>query len=440
VGVQLAQSDILAAIDEDRVVDLTCRLIDVPSPTGDELACAEVLADYLDTFGIAVELQRFGERRANVVARVGTGDGGARPMLCGHLDTTGTGDLRLDYSGYGPLRAEDVARAELRDGMISGLGAFNQKGGLAAAAEALVVLATSSTPVRGEVLLGALAGETGKGEVRGAQRDYLGPAFAGGGVGATWLLDHLDRLPDAVVITGPSGCQVVNAQPGYLMVKLTVLGRSVYQASKVPAFDEVSGIDLASRVVSAIGAWEPRYRDAHKLACGMGTLYPNVTVGAIEGGWPYKPAQAPGACNLYIDLRVPPGLDPSIATRELEAVVRSAIADRGGFALDVYQSGVPGALTPVDCPLVRSALQARAEVTGSVQTRVEDEQLAIGNDGRVFATRGVPFVKCGPGSLSREGQRINVEQVSIRELGKAARIYTLLALDLAHQQPAESGP
>jgi acetylornithine deacetylase/succinyl-diaminopimelate desuccinylase-like protein len=430
----MTPSDVLAAISEDRLLELARRLIDVPSPTGDELRCAEVLADYLDGHGIAVELQRFGDRRANVVARLGRGESGARPMLCGHLDTTGTGDARLDYAGYGPVRAQDVARAQLVDGMLSGLGAFNQKGGLAAAAEALVALASHGAEPRGEVLFAAVAGETGKAQVRGAQRDYLGPVFEGGGVGAAEMLDRLARPPDAVVITGPSGCQVVNAQPGHLSIKLTVFGQAVYQASKVPGFSALSGIDLAADVVAAIGAWEPRYQDEHKLDCGLGTLYPNVTVGAIEGGWPYRPAQAPGVCNLYVDLRVPPGLDQSVALGELEDVVRSALADRGRYALDIYQACMPGALTPLDHPLVRAAIRARAEVIGEVQTSVEDEQLAIGNDGRVFAARGVPFVKCGPGSLSREGPRINVEQVSVRELVQAARIYSLLAIDLGARE------
>jgi hypothetical protein len=44
-------------------------------------------------------------------------------------------------------------------------------------------------------------------------------------------------------------------------------------------------------------------------------------------------------------------------------------------------------------------------------------------------------VKYGPGSLSREGPRINVEQVSVRELVQAARTYSVLALDLANRFP-----
>lgn len=77
-----------AAIDVDRIVDLTRRLIDVASPTGDELGCAQLLVDFFERHHVPVELQRFGDRRANVVARTGDTADGIRLMLCGHMDTT----------------------------------------------------------------------------------------------------------------------------------------------------------------------------------------------------------------------------------------------------------------------------------------------------------------------------------------------------------------
>lgn len=200
-----------------------------------------------------------------------------------------------------------------------------------------MALAQTRAPLRGNLSFAAVAGESGKAQVRGAQRDYTGPQFDGGGSGVRHLLDVSD-LPDAVIIKGPSGCQVVNANTGYLMVKISILGRAIYQASKVPGFDATSTIDLACRVVQAIAAWEPSYRERHKRDCGLGMLYPNVTIGAIEGGWPYKPAHAPGVCDLYVDLRVPPRPDPEAALAELDGAVAAALSGTAGrFELEVYQ-------------------------------------------------------------------------------------------------------
>jgi acetylornithine deacetylase/succinyl-diaminopimelate desuccinylase-like protein len=113
-------------------------------------------------------------------------------------------------------------------------------------------------------------------------------------------------------------------------------------------------------------------------------------------------------------------------------VARAAAGARGTVDIEVYQSAVPGALTPLDHPLVRSALAAREAVLGEPQTRMASEQLAIGNDGRQFASRGVPFVKYGPGRLA-SGPRINVEEVEIAQLVQATEIYSLIALDFVEQ-------
>ena len=429
----------LQFISEERVVALLCRLIDASSPTGSEAACAEVLAQHLRAMGIDTEVQRFHGSRANVIGCLPGGANGVRLMLCGHLDTTGTGDPEVDYPGYGTLGPGDLPHAFVEDGVVHGLGAFNMKGGIAAAAEALAALTEAGASLAGDVLLGAVAGESEKAPVRGALRDFQGPSYEGGGVGASWLLQH-SRHPDAVVICEPSDCWVVNAQPGYLLVKITLYGKAVYQAAKGPHFAGISAVDLAWHVTRALSAWEPRYREHYKLECGMGTMYPNVTVGAIEGGWPFKPTMTPAVCNLYLDVRVPPHVDAESVLRELDEVVRSGLESTTGgrYAAEVFACNLPGALIPGSHPVVQSALAARNTVLGDVQERHPDEELAPGDDGKLFASFGIPYVKCGPGGLSRPGQkRYGREWVEVQQLVRAARIYVLLALDLANRNRKE---
>ena len=54
--VAIPAEGVLAAVSEERVVGLLRRLVDVPSPTGDERACAEALAEHLGGVGV-LELQ-----------------------------------------------------------------------------------------------------------------------------------------------------------------------------------------------------------------------------------------------------------------------------------------------------------------------------------------------------------------------------------------------
>jgi acetylornithine deacetylase len=65
------------------VFELTRRLIDIPSISGDEKAVAEFLADYLDGLGFTVALQMAADARPNVYARRGEPD----VVLSSHTDT-----------------------------------------------------------------------------------------------------------------------------------------------------------------------------------------------------------------------------------------------------------------------------------------------------------------------------------------------------------------
>ena len=425
----------LEFVNEERVVDLLCRLIDTPSPTGHEVECAETLADFLRSHGVPANVQRFHGSRANVISRLAGKGSGIGLMFCGHLDTTGTGDPKEDYPAFGELGPGDLAASFVEDGIVHGLGAYNMKGGIAAAAEALIALAKAGVELNGEVSLGAVAGESEKAPVLGALRDFDGPAGEGGGVGAAWLLRHTNR-PDAVLICEPSNLFVINAQSGYLQVKITVLGRAAYQASKGPNFPGLNAIDLAWNVIAALREWEPVYRERTRLECGMGTMFSHPTVGAIEGGWPHMPAIIPAVCNLYVDLRVPPHIDPHSALRDLDEVVRLALAatPTARYIVEVVASNVPGVVTPLAHPLVQAGLDARRAVLDDLQGRHPDEDLAAGDDGKLFAGLGIPFIRCGPSGLPKPGQtRHGNEWVEVRQLVQASRIYVSLAVDIAER-------
>ena len=53
---------------------------------------------------------------------------------------------------------------------------------------------------------------------------------------------------------------------------------------------------------------------------------------------------------------------------------------------------VPGALTPLEHPLVQATLAARDRVVGAAQERHPDNELSPGDDGKLFARAGIPYV------------------------------------------------
>jgi acetylornithine deacetylase/succinyl-diaminopimelate desuccinylase-like protein len=192
-------------------------------------------------------------------------------------------------------------------------------------------------------------------------------------------------------------------------------------------------IDGAAAIVAGVRSWGRDYADWGALDCGLGMLRPTVTVGAIEGGWPFKPGGTPAAVGLYVDLRVPPGLDPTTTVQSLTEAARAAATAAGPFTLEVEQfaSHLPGALVPADHPLVEGARAAVRRATGTADPVPLDMDFPPGDDGKLFAAAGVPYVKVGPGTPVGRDPRFGREQVRVSELVAAARTYVGIGVRLA---------
>jgi acetylornithine deacetylase/succinyl-diaminopimelate desuccinylase-like protein len=155
---------------QDEAADVLSRLISfrTVNPPGDERACQEWLAGYLDDAGLDVEMHAVEDARPNLVARLrGRADGPTLGYLS-HVDTVlaDPGDWSVDpWSG------------ELRDGCIWGRGALDMKSQTAAEAVAAARLARAGGLERGELKVISVADEE-----------------VGGTVGAQWLTEE---RPDA---------------------------------------------------------------------------------------------------------------------------------------------------------------------------------------------------------------------------------------------------
>src|SRR5690606_22248281 len=134
--------------------DLTARLVTIDSvnpglvPGGaGESAVAAFCAEWLTAHGFEAHLLDERGGRPSVVA-VARGTGGGRSlMLNGHLDTVGL----AGYDG-------DPLEPRVQDGRMSGRGAFDMKGGLAAMMVA-AARAVAGGPLRGDVVVACVADE-----------------------------------------------------------------------------------------------------------------------------------------------------------------------------------------------------------------------------------------------------------------------------------------
>src|SRR5262249_29839025 len=113
------------AVDRRRLLDTAAELVAVPSRTGEAGAAADVLEEILHEDGFAVERVAASHDAAPaVVVRLGSGRPGRTLQFNGHLDTVHLPFVPPDVEGN----------------LLTGSGASDMKGGLAAAVEALRVL------------------------------------------------------------------------------------------------------------------------------------------------------------------------------------------------------------------------------------------------------------------------------------------------------------
>src|SRR5437660_9667903 len=135
---------------------MSCDVINIPSPTGEELQMAHYMQGAFQQLGLNVTWQEVEEGRANVVARWTGAGGGKNLMFNGHMDTSNTGrEEFLTGMGYKP-------HAVVKNGMIYGLGIYNMKGALVCYTHAVKALQRAGVKLKGDLIIAAVAGEIEK--------------------------------------------------------------------------------------------------------------------------------------------------------------------------------------------------------------------------------------------------------------------------------------
>jgi acetylornithine deacetylase/succinyl-diaminopimelate desuccinylase-like protein len=415
---------VLSVLDglEGELVELACGLVNVPSPPGREKAAAEFLAAWLDEGGIPSYVQEVEATRGNAVGRLSGSGRGSSVTFNGHLDTSFVGDEDEDLPVLG--RREDVGRptAEVREGVIYGLGIFNDKGSLAAAALALRALRTSGVSLEGDVVIAGVAGEIGRGQVG----RYTGPGTRGKGEGTRFLI-HAGVWTDYAVVCEPSNWTVSWALPGVAYFRVTTRGIAGYAPvndRRAPSLAEnKNAVVKLAHLIQALEAWADRYEAQNKFDTPCGRIEPRVTVAALDGGLPYKPNWRPAVASVYVDVRIPPNRTPLDIERELKAVVQAT-----GLSDEVFMYlGRKGYVAKGVQPVAGAVSAAHQQVFGQEPKRPTWSELSTWNDSNIYAELGIPVVKYGP---PWPAGPYFPERMAVRDLMQAARVYALTALQL----------
>jgi acetylornithine deacetylase len=401
---------ILSQIREDELVSMCSDVVNIPSPTGEELEMGRYMRRAFEEAGLTVSWQEVEEGRANVVGLwEGTGNGKSL-MFNGHMDTSNTGrEEFLTGIGY-------KAKAIIKNGLIYGLGIYNMKGALVCYMQAVKALKRAGVKLEGDVLIAAVVGEIEKTQW---SDEFVGKGYRGYGVGTHHLVNH-GVLPDMCILGEPTDLQLVLGHYGTVWVRLSVHGHYVHTGFTRGQQDQ-SSVFRMKETLPAIYDWISAWEKKATYDGQPGV----VNVGCIRGGHPWRVSRTPDRTDVFLDVRVPPTMplkEVRISIKQLVLELRKKHPEYG-VEYETFVS-VPGAEISKDHPLVKTIEACHQKVLG---TPAKHSTVLWDSDASVMTRFGIETLNYGPSSGPRDAEG---EKVAIETLLNTTRVYALAVAEI----------
>ncbi|MCD6302968.1 MAG: YgeY family selenium metabolism-linked hydrolase [Anaerolineae bacterium] len=385
-------------VDDQGVVRFAQKLVRIPSVSTHEGAVAQAMVSELEDAGCdEVHIDALG----NVIGRVGSGEG---PVLLfdGHMDTVGVGEVSC--------WERDPFGGEIADGVLYGRGAADMKGGLASMVYAAKAVARAKARLGGTLYVVGVVQEE--------------PCE---GMGIQHAIDVEGLQPDWVVLGEPTNLQIARGHRGRIALEITVRGRACHASMPQQG---VNAIYQAARVVVGVELLAAQLGEDSFLGKGSIAV---TDIRSIAG----SRNAVPDACSLYLDRRLTGGETGAKAIAELRSII-SREGVQASIQVDEHRATsytghqVHGRqefaawVTPANHPLVTTATSVVERTLGYVPRVTRWE---FSTDGVYTAgVAGLPTIGFGPGE--ERYAHTSEEQVRIRDLQAAARVYAELALRL----------
>jgi len=378
-------------IDRDYLRRTLVRLVQINSvnPTlapgaPGEREIAAFIAASLESIGLKTQIFEPEPGRISVVGRLAGSGGGRSLMLNAHCDTVDVAGMLDPFSGA------------IRDGKLYGRGAFDMKGSLAASMAAAKALADSQAPLRGDVLVAAVADE-----------EY-------GSLGTSDLIRHIKV--DGAIVTEPTALDVCLAHKGYLWIEVEVAGRAAH-GSKFNL-----GIDANMKMGAFLHELAKLERDLRARPPHPLVGPPSLHAAMLSGGSGLSTYAAQS--TVKIERRTIPGETETQAAGEIRSIVDRLSAADPDFHASVRAFFVrdPFEVSP-QAAIVRAVDGAAETVLGRRAAHVGDTPWM---DAALLQAAGVETVVFG---ATGAGAHADVEWVELESVEKLAEILAEAALD-----------
>jgi acetylornithine deacetylase/succinyl-diaminopimelate desuccinylase-like protein len=289
------------------------------------------------------------------------------------------------------------------------------KGALACYVEAVRALRDAGVRLRGDLMIAAVCGEIEKTQ----QGDAVGAEFRGYAAGSRYLVTH-GGLADMCLLGEPTEGRVVLGHFGSLWLRISTQGHFIHTAFSEGRRSENSILrmrEVLDAVLEWIPSWEEDPENAYRGAKAI------VNVGALQGGFGWRVSRTPHRTDLFLDVRVPPTKEMSLARQQVLDMVRG-LAERFpeyGVEGEVYVTA-PGAEIEEGHELVEAIDAAQTEVFGAAPERDVTRWFS---DASALTRYGVPTVNYGTSTGLMD--TAYGENLEIDGLVKTAEVYARVA-------------
>jgi len=239
---------------------------------------------------------------------------------------------------------------------------------------------------------------------------------------------------------------LMRAHGGYVWTRITLVGDPMHTIFGTPRNNTINNM---MKVMQAIQAWGEDY----EKRCAFLDMPAQVTLSAIEGGWPYRCSRVPVYCTLYVDTRLMPDQDPLIVQREIKSVLRKLTAQDPDLAALEMDSHIFMNQWGSECAPEEYIYQAVAEAHRQVHGKeVEVTSMSFASDACELVRHGIPALNYGATGRTRilsgvhhhdKGQSDwnpkQGEHAAISDLVETTKVYLTLIVDTLARPRAELG-
>jgi succinyl-diaminopimelate desuccinylase len=395
-----ATAQVLEWIDhrKDEMAGLLARLVacETENPPGRGLAeCAELLREQMDRLGLRPEIlepESAGTLAEPRIVRGTAGDGESLVYFHGHFDV---------------VPAQDPAQftAQRRDGVITGRGTADMKGGIVSMLYGAAAAAGLGLLGRGRIVIHLVCDEE-----------------TGSSVGSGYLREHklIDPGALAMLTAEQSGEVIWNAAKGALSLRVDVRGRPSHVGQ---AHKGINSFLHMLKIAAPLEAYAHQMSERHtSYPVGPGEAPGTMVVIGGQSGGGSNFNVVPARTWFTVDGRFNPEEDIDAELARITATINDAAQAVGAdVSIEITQ-----AAPPADTPLGDPAARLLGDCVTDITQAPARYQLCAGClDTRWYSQLGIPAFGFGPGRFDvSHGPNEHVEEAALR---RVAAVYGLYA-------------